>query len=203
MNNPNFGYDCRNNFDNCYFTPVIDEIEEMACVRKLQSIYEPDISSFFSSDHLQIQINEDFDNKIAKLNRNDEFYESKKNSLEIEGIKQLDALKSLKKTRQKNHKRDTFKKVDHLVKDLEECGNTKTIHEFHPCRTASIKAIGVKNSNVIGPSTHFSRGKMLTVAKLSLMSFIYEFSETFMFPSEKRRLFTICILLILFMCISY
>ena len=56
---------------------------------------------FFSSDHLQIQINEDFDNKIAKLNRNDEFYESKKNSLEIEGIKQLDALKSLKKKKGK------------------------------------------------------------------------------------------------------
>ena len=30
MNNSNFGYDCHNNFENCYFTPVVDEIEEMA-----------------------------------------------------------------------------------------------------------------------------------------------------------------------------
>ena len=95
MNNANFGYDCRNNFDNCYFTPVIHEIEEMAYVRKHQSIYDPDISSYFSTDHLQNQINEDFDDKVAKLNRNDEFYESRKNSLEIERMKQLDALKNL------------------------------------------------------------------------------------------------------------
>ena len=78
MNNSNFGYDCHNNFDNCYFTSVVDEIEEMAYIRKHQSIHDPSIAEFFSSDHLRIQINEDFDNKIAKLNENDNFYEVKK-----------------------------------------------------------------------------------------------------------------------------
>ena len=29
MNNSNFSYDCCNNFENCYFTLVVDEIEEM------------------------------------------------------------------------------------------------------------------------------------------------------------------------------
>ena len=144
MNNANFGHDCRNNFDNCYFAPVIDEIEEMSYVRKHQSIYEPDISHFFSTDHLKIQVNEDFDNKTAKLDINDDFYESRKNSLEIERRKQLVALKSVKKSKQKNHKRDTFKEVDQLVEDLEKCANTKTIHEFHHCCLASIKAIAAK-----------------------------------------------------------
>ena len=157
MNNVNFGYDCRNNFDNCYFAPVIDEVEEIAYVRKHQSIYEPDISGFFWTDHLQMQINKDFDNKVAKVNRNDGFYDSRKNS--------LDALKSLTNKKRKNHKRDTFKEVDQLVKDLEECGNTKKINEFHPCRTTSIKAIGVKHSNKIDPSTCFSTGKNVNVCK--------------------------------------
>ena len=31
-----------------------------------------------------MQINEDFDSKIAKLDVNDDFYEAKKNSLEIQ-----------------------------------------------------------------------------------------------------------------------
>ena len=70
---------------------------------------------------------------------------------------------------------------------MEQCKNTKTVHEFHPCRTASIKAIGVKEHNKIGPSTRFSTGKMLMFAKLSLMSFIYELSELFMFPSVKTK----------------
>ena len=144
INSADFGHDCRNKFNNCYFAPVIDEIEEMSYVRKHHSIYEPDISHFFSTDNLKIQINEDFDNKIPKLDINDDFYESRKNSLEIERTKQLDALKSVKKSKQKNYKRDTFKEVDQLVEDLEKCANTKTIHESHPCRTASIKAIAVK-----------------------------------------------------------
>ena len=26
MNNENFGYDCRNNADNCYFSPIYNEL---------------------------------------------------------------------------------------------------------------------------------------------------------------------------------
>ena len=29
MNNSNFGYDCRNNMDNCDFVPIFDEIGEV------------------------------------------------------------------------------------------------------------------------------------------------------------------------------
>ena len=49
MNNANLGYDCRNNFDNRYFSTVIDEIEEMAIIRKHQDVFDPEISSFFLS----------------------------------------------------------------------------------------------------------------------------------------------------------
>ena len=79
----------------------------------------------------------------------------------------------MRKKRAKNHKKRTFKEVDQQIKDLEDCKNTKTVYEFHPCRTASIKAIGVKEHNKIGASTRFLAGKMLMFAKLSLMSFIY------------------------------
>ena len=47
MKNANFGYDCRNNFDNRYFTPVIEEIEEMAYIRKHQDVFDPEIAPFF------------------------------------------------------------------------------------------------------------------------------------------------------------
>ena len=29
MNKENFGYDCRKNADNCYFSPIYDELEEL------------------------------------------------------------------------------------------------------------------------------------------------------------------------------
>ena len=30
MNNSNFGYDCQNNADNCFFAPIFDEPEELS-----------------------------------------------------------------------------------------------------------------------------------------------------------------------------
>ena len=119
MNNASFGYDCRNNFENRYFTPVVDEIEEMSYIRKHQNVYDPGIINYFSPDHLQMQINEDFDNKLAKISSQDDYYEAKKNCLEIERKKQLDSVESLMKKRVKNHKKRVFKEVDELVQDVE------------------------------------------------------------------------------------
>ena len=78
MNNRNFGYECRNNFENWYFTPVVEEIEEMAYIRKHENVYDLEIINYFSHDHLPMRINQDFDNKIAKISTQDEYYEAKK-----------------------------------------------------------------------------------------------------------------------------
>ena len=32
MNNSNFGYDCRNNIDNCQFVPIFDEYKEISYI---------------------------------------------------------------------------------------------------------------------------------------------------------------------------
>ena len=56
----------------------------MSYIRKHQNIYESDIINYFSPDHLQIQTNEDFDNKIVKIGAQDPYFEAEKNSLEIE-----------------------------------------------------------------------------------------------------------------------
>ena len=47
MSNSNFGYDCRNNFENYYISLVIDKIEEMGYIRQHQSIHNPSIKEFF------------------------------------------------------------------------------------------------------------------------------------------------------------
>ena len=50
-----------------------------------------------------MQKNEDFNNKLAKISTQDEYYEAKRNSPEIERKKQLDSVESLMKKRVKNH----------------------------------------------------------------------------------------------------
>ena len=84
MNNANFGYDCRNSADNCYFSPIYDEIDELSYAKRYQNIFGQSISDFVSSESLERQIEKEFLNKIAKLDQNDNYYEATKNSLEIQ-----------------------------------------------------------------------------------------------------------------------
>ena len=37
MNNANFGYDCHNNADNCYFSLIYDEYEELMYAKTYRS----------------------------------------------------------------------------------------------------------------------------------------------------------------------
>ena len=103
MNNANFGYDCRNNADNCYFSPIYDEIDELSYAKRYQNIFGQSISNFVSSESLERQIEKEFLNKIAKLDQNDNYYEATKNSLEIQKKKELGAVFSMKKSKQKKH----------------------------------------------------------------------------------------------------
>ena len=48
-----------------------------------------------------------------------------------------------------------------------------TLNKLH-----QLRASGVKNSDIIVPSTRFSTEKMLMFAKLSLKGFIYDLCET-------------------------
>ena len=53
MNNSNFGYDCQNNFDNCFLASVTDELEEMSYIRKYQNVLDPSVKDFFPTTLLE------------------------------------------------------------------------------------------------------------------------------------------------------
>ena len=59
LNNSNFGYDCRNNADNCFFNPIYNEIEELFYATKYQNVIDKSISDFVSSEILKHQIEEE------------------------------------------------------------------------------------------------------------------------------------------------
>ena len=49
MNNSNFGYDCCNNADNCFFQPIYSEIEELSYAKRYQNVFDQQISDFVST----------------------------------------------------------------------------------------------------------------------------------------------------------
>ena len=57
FNNANFGYDCRNNLDNCVFEPIDDEINELSFIRRYyNNLFDKDISPFINARLLQEEI---------------------------------------------------------------------------------------------------------------------------------------------------
>lgn len=59
--------------------------------------------------------------------------------------------------------------------------------EFKCHKLASIKSFAVKEQSSVNVTTRFMSRKLLMFAKLSLMSFIYDITETFHFPDEKVK----------------
>ena len=73
MNNSNFWYDCRNNLDNSKFVSIFDEFREVTFVNWYHNIFDQKVSQFFFSDLLKQQIEENCNNKLMKLDKEDKF----------------------------------------------------------------------------------------------------------------------------------
>ena len=57
LNNANFGYDCRNNLDNCTFEPINDEINELSFIKRYHSnLYDQNLRPFITSRILKEDI---------------------------------------------------------------------------------------------------------------------------------------------------
>ena len=46
MNISNFGYDCRNDFDNYKFVPIFDEYNELSYIHSYHNIFDQRVSQF-------------------------------------------------------------------------------------------------------------------------------------------------------------
>ena len=74
MNNSNFGFDRRNNLDDCKFVPIFDEYKEITFINRYHNIFDSKISESITADLLNSDIEERFNDKLSKLDREDRFY---------------------------------------------------------------------------------------------------------------------------------
>ena len=87
MNNSNFGYDCRNNIDNCQFVPIFDEYREIMYINRYHNIFDKKISSFVTPDILKHKSEEEFNDKLMTLNEEDFTKLSYKHWKQIEKVR--------------------------------------------------------------------------------------------------------------------
>ena len=123
MNNSNFGYDCRNNLDNCRFVPIFDEIKEVTYLSRYFNYFDQRISDFVTTDLIKQNIEERYNDKLIKLDKEDRFYKIKLNLLNTERLSDLEAAENFEKKREKNKKRTNL--VDFSVRKNEALKNQK------------------------------------------------------------------------------
>ena len=50
MNNSNFGYDCRNNLDNCKFASIFDEFKDITYIGRCWNFLDSRVLRFVTTD---------------------------------------------------------------------------------------------------------------------------------------------------------
>ena len=88
MNNANFGFDCRNNANNAKFEPIIDEIGEITYIKKY-NLFDSQVAYFVKSDHLEQNINKEYEQKMVMIKENDPFKDIDIAEIENEKKKQI------------------------------------------------------------------------------------------------------------------
>ena len=162
MNNSNFGYDCRNNPDNCKFIPIFDELKEINYIQRYYNIFDSKISQFVTADLIKNSIEEKYNDNLIKLDKEDKFYAIKLDALNNKRLTDLEAAKYFE---QKIKKR-------------------KSLIDFDEKYSSSIKSIAIKKIRKVNLTTRFLNGKMLMFSKFSIKIFIYDLIDVFMLPNQ-------------------
>ena len=97
MNNSNYGYDCRNNIDNCQFFPILDDYKEITYINRYHNVFDKRVSSFITPDILKDKAEEDYNDKLIKLDKEDRIYEIKLQMLNAERRSSLESAEIFEK----------------------------------------------------------------------------------------------------------
>ena len=101
MNNSNFGSDCRNNIDNCKFVPIFDEYKKISFINRYHNIFDVKISEFVTTDLLKAKIEEKYNDKLSKLDKEDRFYEIRLQTTKAERLSSLEAAEKFDQQKKK------------------------------------------------------------------------------------------------------
>ena len=108
MNNSNFGYDCCN-VDNCKFVRMFDELKELTYVERYHNIFDPKLSEFVTIDLIKQNIEEKYNDKLIKLDKENKFYQIKLNTLNTERLTNLEAANSFENKQKKKKNKVNLK----------------------------------------------------------------------------------------------
>ena len=83
--------------DNCQFVTIFNELKEVPYLKKYYNYIDQKVKSFVTSDLIMADIDEEYNDALNKLSKNDQFYEIKQSSIETQRNNSLYFLESFNK----------------------------------------------------------------------------------------------------------
>ena len=144
MNNSNFGFDCRNNLDNCKFVSIFDEYKEITSINQYHDIFDSKTFEFVTADLLKSDIEEKFNNKLSKLDKENRFYKIKLQTLKSEQLSQLESAEKFEQQKKKAKKRS--KLIDFVGRKSEALTNqkVKSLIDFDEDYSCNIRSLAIE-----------------------------------------------------------
>ena len=172
LNNSNFGNDCRNNIGNCTLELIYDGPEELAYIKKFTDLFHnPKFKEFFTLELFKKQVEDEFQQKLERLDVDDEFYLALLESIEITKDEKLEAIDSFERKKKRNKKtyfnRKKLNFIETQIEDSNDLRKNKMTIEFSDTKSSLVKHIAVKSNASIKCTTQFMSGKLLMFTKLS------------------------------------
>ena len=145
LNNANFGYDCRNNLDNCTFEPINNELREITYIRKYyRSIFDNELAPFLTSQVLKEDIDSRYNYEFSKLSQTDPFYSAKARNIENRRAAEEENLRFFREKEKRGKKRTVLKSYRERLSDAAKISKIKTVIDFSHQDTASIRPWGLR-----------------------------------------------------------
>ena len=142
MNNSNFGYDCRNNLDNCKFVPIFDEYQEITFFGRYCSLFDPKVRQFVTSDLLKQDIEAKFNDKLSKLDKQDAFYDIKLQIIKNKRLQQIEFEQQHKKNKKRTKLIDFVDRKNEALIDQK----VKSLIDFDEEYSTSIRSVAIKKT---------------------------------------------------------
>ena len=138
------------------------------------------VSQFVISDLLKQQIEENCNNKLMKLDKEDRFYEIKLETLKTERLSSIEAAEKVDHNKRKTKRKISL--IDYSERKKEALTNQKikSLIDFDDQYSASIKSIAIQKESKIHLTTRLLNGKMLMFSKVSIKSFVYDLIDVLM-----------------------
>ena len=138
------------------------------------------VSQFVISDLLKQQIEENCNNKLMKLDKEDRIYEIKLETLKTERLSSIEAAEKVDHNKRKTKRKISL--IDYSERKKEALTNqkVKSLIDFDDQYSASIKSIAIQKESKIHLTTRLLNGKMLMFSKVSIKSFVYDLIDVLM-----------------------